>query len=78
MIKGKTVVELAAMLAAGAVTEDLIKDELGDGILNSVLSIAGGTIAGAVVGGALKSFDRHTGIVSDLGSVVDDVFSIFD
>lgn len=75
---GKTVVELAADLAAGLITEDMIRDSLGEGVLASVLALGGGFVAGAAMGEALKVFDRHTGIVSDLGSVVDDVFSIFD
>jgi hypothetical protein len=75
---GKPILMLATDLAAGIITEDKIKEELGEGVLNSVLAIGGGMVAGVVVNQALSFLDRNTGIVSDLGSVVDDVFSIFD
>jgi len=78
MLKGKTVVELAADLTAGYITTDAIKTELGSGVLNSVLAIAGGSVAGIVASSLLSAVDEETGIVSDLGSLVDDVFSIFD
>jgi hypothetical protein len=77
-IKGKTVVELAADLAAGVITEDLIKDQLGEGVLNSVLALAGGSVVGVGVSKLLDVLDEETGIVSDLGGVVDDVLGLFD
>ena len=74
---GKTVVELAADLAAGAITQQAIRSVYGDSMLTAVLGIGGGVVAGVAANAALEWLDRETGIVSDLGSVVDDIFSIF-
>ena len=74
---GKTVVELAADLAAGAITQQAIRHIYGDSMLTAVLGIGGGVVAGVAANAALEWLDRETGIVSDLGSVVDDIFSIF-
>ena len=74
---GKTVVELAADLAAGAITQQAIRNIYGDSMLTAVLGIGGGVVAGVAANAALEWLDRETGIVSDLGSVVDDIFSIF-
>ena len=70
-------VQLAANLAAGTITQDWIKSELGEGVLNSVLAIGGGIIAGSVANELLTALDDETGIMSDLGSLVDDVLDIF-
>lgn len=75
---GKDIIKLAADLSVGTITAAAIHEQYGDGILSAVLSIAGGAVAGAVTNAALNMLDRETGIVSDIGSVVDDVFSIFD
>lgn len=76
-MSGKTVVELAADLAAGAITQQAIRNIYGDSMLTAVLGIGGGVVAGVAANAALEWLDRETGIVSDLGSVVDDIFSIF-
>lgn len=76
-LSGKSIAMLAADLAAGLITEEVIKDELGQGILNSVLAIGGGFVAGAVAQTVLSEIDHHTGIVSDIGSVIDDVLDLF-
>lgn len=76
-MQGKTAVELAADLAAGAVTQQAIRSIYGDSVLTAVLGIGGGVVAGIAANTALEWLDRETGIVSDLGSVVDDIFSIF-
>lgn len=76
-MSGKTVVELAADLAAGAITQQAIRDIYGDSMLTTVLGIGGGVVAGIAANTAMEWLDRETGIVSDLGSVVDDIFSIF-
>lgn len=78
MLKGRTAIELAADLSAGLITEDLIKEQLGEGMLSSVLAVGGGLVAGGLASYGLHTIDKHTGIISDLSSVVDDVFSIFD
>ena len=78
MISGKTAVELAADLAAGAITQKAIEEAYGGGMLATVLGLGGGVIAGVVTNAALQAIDRETGIVSDIGGLVDDVFSIFD
>ena len=74
---GKSVVMLAADLAAGSISAHKIKEVYGDGILASVLAIGGGAVTGLAVNAALEYLDDETGIVSDIGSVIDDVFSIF-
>mgnify|MGYP000287630006 CR=1 FL=1 len=74
---GKQIIKLAADLAAGGITANAIRDHYGEGVLSAVLSISGGAIAGIAVNKALDVLDDHTGIVSDLGSVVDDVVDTF-
>lgn len=76
-MEGKDIVKLAASFATGAVTASYIEEQYGDGVLGMVLALAGGSIAGGVTNSVLDAVDRETGIVSDLGSLVDDVFSIF-
>lgn len=76
-MRGRTVVELATDLTAGAITEEWIREELGEGVLNNVLAFSGGIVAGGLASVALSVIDRETGIVSDVASVVDDLFSIF-
>lgn len=75
---GKTAVELAADLSAGLITQQAIKSIYGDTMLSTVLGLGGGLVAGAAMGAALNILDRETGLVSDIGSLVDDIFSIFD
>lgn len=76
-MSGKTVVELASDLAAGAITQQAIRSIYGDSVLTTVLGIGGGVVAGIAANTAMEWLDSETGIVSDLGSVVDDIFSIF-
>jgi hypothetical protein len=76
-IEGKTIVELAADLAAGAITQQTIRSLYGDSVLTAVLGIGGGVVAGFATNYLLEALDRETGIVSDLGSLVDDVLDIF-
>ena len=77
MSLGKSAVELAADLAAGLTTEKTIKQLYGDTMLSTVLGIGGGIAAGYFADAALKAIDRETSIVSDLGSLVDDVLDLF-
>ena len=74
---GKDIIKLAADFAAGGITADAIKEAYGEGVLSSVLAIAGGFGAGMLTNAALDVLDKHTGIVSDVGSVVDDVIDTF-
>ncbi len=74
---GKQIIKLAADLAAGGITADAIKEHYGEGVLSSVLAISGGLVAGVAVNTALDVLDSHTGIVSDVGGVVDDVIGTF-
>ena len=76
-MEGVDIIKLAADLAVGTITADAISELYGDGILGAVLAITGGGIAGTLTNSALNAIDRETGIVSDLGSLVDDIFSIF-
>ena len=78
MMDGKDIIKLAADFSAGSITAAAIKETYGEGILSTVAAIAGGSIAGVVTNSLIDVVDRETGIVSDLGSLVDDVFSIFD
>lgn len=61
--------KLAAELAAGSITEEIIRVKFGPSILAAVLALG----AGAVVASVAGSIYEESG-VSDL---VDDIFSIF-
>ena len=76
-MNGKSVVKLASDFAAGAITEEAIKRIYGDNVWGAVLGIAGGFATGILADTLLESFDESTGLISDLGSVVDDVFDLF-
>lgn len=73
-MNGKDIIKLAADLAAGGITADAIKEQYGDGVLSSVLAIGGGLAAGVATNAALDLLDKHTGIVSDIGGAIDDLF----
>lgn len=81
-LSGKSIAELAADLAAGYITQNAIKQQLGGGILASVLGFGGGIAAGIAANYALEALNDETGIVDDIGDVLDDVagsiFSLFD
>lgn len=77
-MQGKTIVELAADLAAGAITQHAIRNIYGDSVLTAVLGIGGGIAAGVAAHAALEWLDTETGVVSDVGGLIDDVFSVFD
>jgi hypothetical protein len=76
-MKGKTLIHLGADIAAGGFAAEAIGEQLGDGLVPSLVAGAGGIVAGIGTGVLLEAIDNETGIVSDLGSVVDDIFSIF-
>lgn len=76
-MEGRDLVKLAAEFAAGGVSASYISEHYGDGVLSSVLALAAGTGVGYLTGKALDVVDEHTGVVSGLGSVVDDVLDIF-
>lgn len=65
-MKASDIAKLAAGLAAGTITTSYIEEEYGEGVLGSVLAIAGGSIVGGLVAGAMDSFG-----VSDF---IDDIF----
>lgn len=69
---GKDIIKLAADFAAGGIAADQIQDQFGEGVLSSVLSIAGGIGAGFATNALLELLDDHTGAVSGAGSVIDD------
>lgn len=73
MTTGKTIVDLSTELAAGLITQQAIEELYGPGILAAVMGITGAGIAGM----ALDTLDRHTGLVSDVYGVVDDVIDSF-
>lgn len=76
-MNGKDIVKLAAEFAAGGITADAIKEKYGDGVLSSVLAIGGGIGVGILTNTALDALDRETGIVSDVGGLIDDVLDLF-
>lgn len=76
-MQGTTLVKLATDLAVGNITTDFIQEHYGESTLSSVLQIAGVLGAGSLTHAALDAIDKETGLVSDLGGLVDDVFSIF-
>jgi hypothetical protein len=76
-MNGTDIVKLAVDLGTGAITASAIEEMYGEGVLGSVLALAGGSIAGVAAHGALNVIDQHTGIVSDVGSLIDDVFDLF-
>ena len=72
-MQGKDLVKLAGDLAVGAITEDFIKAKYGSVVLAMVVAAGAGYATNSV----LNAIDEETGIVSDLGGVVDDFLSIF-
>lgn len=76
-MQGKDIIKLAAEFAAGGISADAISEQYGESVLSSVLAIAGGSIAGAVTGAAIDVLDEYTGIVSGVGSVIDDITDWF-
>lgn len=76
-MQGLNLIKLAADLSAGNITADAIEELYGDNILSVVLQLSGAAVATAVTNSILDKIDEETGLVSDLGGLVDDVFSIF-
>ena len=74
MAFGKVAIMLAADLAAGTITADAIKSQYGDSMLTEVLSIGGGLLAAGATTALLEVIDSQTGIISEVGEVIDDVF----
>lgn len=77
-MNGKDITKLAADLGAGYITQEYIRATYGSSVLTAVLGVAGGVAAGVASNYLLDMLDKETGIVSDIGSLVDDVFSVFD
>ena len=75
---GKDLVKLSVDLSTGAITQQLIREKYGDSVLTTVLGLGTAGLVGVATDAILDIIDDNTGIVSDLGGVVDDVFSIFD
>lgn len=76
-MEGKNMVKLAADFSAGAITAEIIRKRYGDSVLTSVLALVGASVAGVATNIALEVLDEHTGIVSGVGGVIDDVFDLF-
>ncbi len=74
---GKTIIMLAADLAAGSITADAISEEYGDDILTSVVALGAGVGVGAVTHVVLDVIDEETGIVSGAGDLIDDTIDLF-
>lgn len=72
-MQGKDIVKLAADLGAGYITEQAIQAKYGSAILSLVVAAGVGYLANEVI----EAFDNETGIVSDIGSLVDDILDIF-
>ena len=74
-MNGKDIIKLAAEFAAGGISADAIKEHYGEGVLSSVMAIAGGTAVGMLAGTAVDVVDDVTGgLISDVGGVIDDLF----
>jgi hypothetical protein len=76
-MNGKDIVKLSADLAAGSITADFIKEKYGDTVLSTVLGVGAGIGVGMLTNKALDVLDRETGIVSDVGGLIDDVLDLF-
>lgn len=63
------IAKLAAELAAGAITEEIIRAKFGPSILAAVLAIGAGAIAANVAGSLYEE--------SGASNLVDDILSIF-
>ena len=74
---GTDLTKLAIDLSAGTVTAALIKERYGAGVLSSVAALAAGGLVGIATNAAVDILDEHTGIVSGIGGLVDDVFDLF-
>jgi hypothetical protein len=70
-MEGKQLVKLAADFSAGTVTAAAIKRTYGDGVFATVAALAAGGVAGVLTDAALDKLDKHTGVVSAAGDVVD-------
>lgn len=76
-MQGLNLIKLAADLTAGNITASAIEELYGDNILSVVLQLSGAGVAGVVTNSILDKIEEETGIVSDVGGLIDDVFSIF-
>lgn len=74
---GKDIVKLSADLASGAITQQYISEKYGNGVLGLVLGIGSGVVAGIATNVLLDTLDDHTGVVSDVGGLIDDVLDLF-
>lgn len=73
MLNTKDLTALAVALGTGAITQDHIRRTYGDGVLGTVLGLAGGSVVGSVAAGLsgdiLDVIEDNTGLVS----VADDI-----
>lgn len=70
-MEGREIIKLAADFSAGTVTAAYIKRVYGDGVFAAIAALAAGGVAGVLTDKAIDELDRHTGVVSAAGSVVD-------
>jgi hypothetical protein len=77
-MRTQDIAKLAAALAAGDITADAIKEQLGDGVLESVLAFGGGIIGGAAVGGlasaGIDAIEEATGLFSAADDLIGGLF----
>lgn len=81
-MQGRELVKLAADFSAGTASAAYIKRVYGEGVFSTVAALAAGGVVGLLTDAALDELDKHTGVVSAAGSVVDEgigmVKSAFD
>jgi hypothetical protein len=76
-MEGKELAKLAIDFSAGTITAAAIKQRYGDGVLTTVAALVAGGVTGLLTDAALDVLDEHTGIISDVGGLIDDVFDLF-
>lgn len=70
----KDIATLSVGLSSGLLTEKMIKDELGEGILSEVIAFSGATYAGTIASDTFSKLSTDVGL-DDIFSSVDDIFN---
>ena len=76
-MNGNDVITGLIDLGVGAATGDLVSEKLGGGIGGLLGGAVVGSIAGGLTNELVKKVNNETGIIDDLGGLLDDVFDLF-